>query len=231
MFLRFYEWNLFGFAREGTYSRADKTQAHLVACHHDGTAGEVTYPAHGVDLFATPRADRVDLRLRVENRTGRDWGPAAGLVPCLNPGRTPTDDPVTPELADRDRQHTYYWGPGGVEPLTDGRLHWHADYEDHVAAWRPDGGFPVAGSPYNEEAPGAVAEPLVVRESDDGEWVTGVGWEAGLSVDAHNGWQCIHLGVPVGPLPAGETAERRGALYLRRGDRDDVLARHRATFG
>jgi hypothetical protein len=231
VFLRFYEWNLFGAAREGTHTRADKSQAHLAASHPKGDAGEVTYPAHGVDLFAEAGDGRVDLRLRVENRTERDWPEAAAVIPCLNPGRTPTGEPVTPALADAEREHTYYCSESGMEPLGDGRLHWHTDLRAAVEAHRPEGGFPTDGSPWNEEAPGEASEALLVRESSEGEWVTGVGWEAGLSVDAHNPWQCMHVSIPVGPLAPGERTERRGALYLQRGDRGDVLDAYRAEFG
>lgn len=230
VFLRFYEWNVFGFATDTRYNRADKEQVHRAAAPPYGTSGEITYPAHGVELFARVEDRSVALRLRVENRTERDWGPAAGLIPCLNPGRRPDDEPVTPELADSDREHTYYPGDGGLTTLEDGRIHWHADRYDHVERHRPSGGFSTENSPWNEEAPGRVAEALLLRESDDGEWVTGIGWEAGLCVDAHNPWQCLHLGVPVGPLAAGERTEIRGRLYLERGDPEKLLERYREEF-
>jgi hypothetical protein len=231
VFFRFYEWNLFGAVREGTATRADKSQAHVVNCDPKGRRGEITYPAHGVDLFADPGEESVALSLRVENRTGRDWPREAALIPCLNPGRTPEDTPVIPELADSQRANTYYCGADGLARLADGRIHWHADYREAVAAHRPDGGFPTDGSPWNEEGEEAVTEALLVRESDAGDWVTGIGWEAGLSVDAHNPWRCMHVSVPVGPLAPGETTEIGGRLYLQRGDRHDVLDSYREEFG
>ena len=71
---------------------------------------------------------------------------------------------------------------------------------------------------------------LIVRESTNGRWVTGIAWEHFLSSQGHNPWSCMHLSVNVGPLEPGESKTIRGRIYLFHGTREDCLERFRHDF-
>ena len=57
-------------------------------------------------------------------------------------------------------------------------------------------------------------EGLLVRQSTDGRWVTGIAWRDFLSAQGHNPWQCMHLGINVGPLRPGKSKTIQGRIYL-----------------
>jgi hypothetical protein len=224
VFLRFYEWNVCGAVRPEPFSHADWEQAFLTACHAWGDRAEITYPAHGIDLFLEPRDGRVDLTLRVENRTTRTWPAMAGIVPCLNPGKGRNGEPVTPTLADPDRSNTYFYGSQGFERLTDRDIHVLARRRDDLRSGEiPDA--QVSGTPWYEWSDRDATEPLLVRESADENWTTGVAWEDGLWVQGHNPWQCLHVAVRVGPLEPGASMKVRGAIFLTQQGKAAVLER------
>lgn len=225
MYYRFYEWNLFGAVRPGLHTQADKNQR-VDSKWTDGS-GVIEYPDHGLTLTLEPVENGVEMALRIDNHSGRDWSPLAALVPCLNPGRE-FEDPKYPPLADRDQERTYYYGRSGLEPLADREIYWHEEYSDRVERQRPDEGFP-----WDEKWPTAqetMVEPLMVRESADGRWSIGIAWEDALSAQGHNPWWCMHLGAAIGPLDAGETRTPSGKLYLRRGGAERVVEEYERDF-
>jgi hypothetical protein len=226
MYLRFYEWSLFGAVREGLETQADRNQAFETTCDRAAGTATVEYPEGGVTLDLAAGDGAVEMRLSVTNRTERDWSPLAALVPCLNPGRD-GGPPKTEALADLERARTCYVGEDGLEPLADREVHWLAEYGDAIEERRPDDGYPWEHKwPRGDDA----VEPLLVRESPDGEWATGVAWADALGAQGHNPWNCMHLSARVGPLSPGETRTVRGAIYLLAGDADTVLERHRREF-
>ena len=70
----------------------------------------------------------------------------------------------------------------------------------------------------------------MVRESEDGQWVTGIGWEDCLSSQGYNPLRCMHLSVRLGPLDPGETKHVRGKIYLFKGSKEDCLKRFQEDF-
>jgi len=74
------------------------------------------------------------------------------------------------------------------------------------------------------------AAGLLVRESEDGRWVTGIAWDDYLSVQGHNPWSCMHACIRVGPLKPKKSKTVRGKLYLLPGTRQECLARFREDF-
>ena len=71
---------------------------------------------------------------------------------------------------------------------------------------------------------------LLVRASEDGLWVTGIAWADFLSVQGHNPWSCLHVGVRVGPLQPGGSRTIRGRLYLFPGTKEECVAGFRRDF-
>lgn len=228
VFFRFYEFNLFGAVREGPFTKGDKELPHTATA--DGSEASITYPDHGVTIELEAAETGVDLSLTVENRTGRDWPDLATLDPCLNPGRDETNAPLVPELFDEEQRHTYYYGSSGLATLDGRTLHVHEDYYDAVADAREE--FPPSEDlPWTWcDAADTSTKPLLVRESPDGTVSTGIAWEDALGAQGHNPWNCMHLMVKVGPVPAGERSQVRGKIYLEHGGRDRIVDRYRAEF-
>jgi len=103
VFLRFYEYNVFGAVRGGGFSMADKQQPHTATCG-DGEA-TVRYPDHGVTVDLRAVETGVELAVRVRNDSDRDRPTIASLDPCLNPGRDHTDTPLVPDLVGEAECH------------------------------------------------------------------------------------------------------------------------------
>ena len=64
---------------------------------------------------------------------------------------------------------------------------------------------------------------IVIRESSDGRYVMGIGWDSFLLAQAHNPMNCMHLSIKVGPLARGEKKTIRGRIYLFEGSKEDCL--------
>jgi hypothetical protein len=227
VYLRFYEWNLFGAVREGLHTQADRNQHVEATWDEDQQRGRIVYPDDGVSLDLEATATGVELTLTVVNRSSREWPRLAALVPCVSPGRE-SGRPKFERLADEDRQHTYFYGQSGLEPLTDREVHWHEDARELVAEQRPPDGFP-----WDDKWPTAtrvLAEPLLIRESTDGNWSMGVAWEESLSAQGHNPWWCLHLSAVVGPLDTGERQTLDGKVYLMEGGKEHVRRAYRRDF-
>ncbi len=156
------------------------------------------------------------------NRSDHDWPEAACIIPCFNPG--------PPE--NRNQQFantkTYFISPDGPTRQVNREIHFNADLRRQIDALSDRGAF-VFSKKWPTSEVNAVAG-LLLRESEDGQWVSGIAWERFLSAQAHNPWECMHLSVRGGPLKQGESRTIRGKVYLFKGGRQDCLSRYRGDF-
>ena len=72
---------------------------------------------------------------------------------------------------------------------------------------------------------------IMIRESNDGQYVAGIAWEDFISAQGHNPWACMHLSIRVGPLKKGESKTLRGKIYLVAESKEDCLKRFQKDFG
>ena len=231
----FYEWNMFDAVSPGQHTQGTFHSVRTL----DSAGAEAVLGLPGLRLLVRVVSGGADLRLQATNTTGRDWPAIAGIIPCLSPGRvqaaTPTPAtesffhvPRNPEFADPDRKRTYFLARDGLALLASRDIHFNGDLRAAVDRASARGPFVFSKKwPTSEVNAGA---GLLVRESVDGRWVTGVGWEDFLSVQGHNPWNCMHACVRVGPLAPGQTKTIRGKLYLFQGGRNECLARFREDF-
>ena len=227
MFLWVYEWNMFEAMQRGQHTHGTYQLPRRL------TANEAVVDSPALHLTLRPVADGAELLLRVTNTTDARWPEIAGIIPCWNPGMvagTNASMPLSlnPNFADPWRQKTFFLSRDGLAPLTSRALHFNA--AQRVAAMRAaeDGRFAFSGKwPVSDiDATAGV----LVRESEDGRWVTAVAWEDFLSVQGHNPWNCLHVGVRVGALAPGDSRTIRGRLYLFPGDVAECVARFRRDF-
>jgi hypothetical protein len=228
MFLWIYEWNMFEAMQRGQHTQGTFQLArHL---NSDRTEAIVNSP----QLHLTMRAvgNGAELSLRITNKTDYEWPAIAGIIPCWNPGQIPAANPAerrTQNLNFEDpaQTRTYYVSAAGLTPLSSRAIHFNADYRSRLERVSDEGKFAFSNKwPTSDDATAG----LLVRESEDGRWVTGVAWEAFLSVQGHNPRKCMHACVRVGPLKPGESRTIRGRLYLFRGTKEDCLAQYRRDF-
>jgi hypothetical protein len=223
-YLWFYEWNLFD-----AFERGENTRGRVGwdwKRSPDGSRMEMT--SDDLSLTATAAADGADLRMTVTNRSGHDWPAIAAMIPCLSPGLEEVREEI---FTDEERERTWFLGAGGLEKLTNRDIHFNGACRAELDAWEPqgeDGRFAFADrwTASDRDA----ARGLMVRESSDGEWVMGIGWEDFVSAQGHNPMRCLHLSARVGPLARGESRTLHGKVYLFRGTRDDCLERFRRDF-
>jgi len=220
VYLWFYEWNMFDAIQTGQHTHADF--AHF--SHHVDAAGRRA-EIRGADMsleFAAVR-DGADMRLTVTNRSDHDWPELAGIIPCFNPGPPASRNPAF------SNEKTWFVGPDGLARQDKREIHFNADLRGRVDACSDRGRFVWSQkwptSPVNATA------GLLLRESTDGQWVTGIAWERFLSAQGHNPWECMHLCVLVGPLKKGQTRTVYGRIHLFKGDREECLRRYRGDFG
>ncbi len=219
VYLWFYEWNMFeaiepGQHTGGTY-KLDRSLG------KDGRRGVIASDA--LTLTATATADGADLELTVRNRTKYDFPPIAAIIPCFNPGPVKTRNPKFANT------NTYFLGPDGLKKLVRREIHFNTTVRDLVNKEAKDGRY-VWSHKWPISEPDAVGG-LIARESTDGKWVCGIAWQEFLSAQGHNPWECMHLSIRIGPLPAGESKTFRGKIYLFEGDNDKLLQRYRDDFG
>ncbi len=229
MYLWIYEWNMFeamqpGQHTHGTYKFPRRLNAGRT---------EATVDAPQFQFTLRTVANGAEITLQVTNRTEHAWPAIAGIIPCWNPGQVPGTDPsmplpLNPNFSDPWRNRTYYLSAGGLAPLDSRALHFNTAIRAAVNKVAADGGYAFSRK-WPSSGDDAVAG-LLVRESEDGRWVTGIAWEDFLSVQGHNPWSCLHNCVRIGPLKPGESWTIRGRLYLFRGTKEDCLAEFRRDF-
>jgi hypothetical protein len=148
----------------------------------------------------------------VTNTSDRAWPEIAAIIPCFNPGPA--------EVRNQELAHhhaTWYLGPERPERIEALEIHLNAAYRDQLMARSQDGVFEFSKKWPPSGAEGDAVGGLVLRQSRDWTFVTAIGWEEFLTVQAHNPWQCMHLSVRVGPLDPGETRVVRGRIWHRPG--------------
>lgn len=229
MFLWIYEWNMFEAMTAGQHTKGTYELPRRLAA--DGSEAIVDAPQFRLTLRAV--ADGAELTLRVTNRSTHAWPEMAGIIPCWNPGQVPGTNssmpkPLNPRFADPWRRNTYYVSAGGLTPLDSRAIHFNAALR--AAADRSAEGGRFAWSNKWPTSDANATAGLIVRESEDGRWVTGVAWEDFVSVQGHNPWYCMHNCVRVGPLEPGQSRTVRGRLYLFPGNKEACLERFRRDF-
>jgi hypothetical protein len=224
MYLWFYEWNMFEAMAPGPHTHG----TYLLDRRVDANGARITSAA--VDFRLKPVADGAEMLLTVRNLTGRPWPAIAAIIPCWSPGQVEGTDPNMPMpksvgFADASRKDTEFLSETGVTVLTNRAIHFNRKLRREADAASDNGTHAFSHKwPTSEENARA---GVLVRRSMDGEWVTGVGWEDFLSVQGHNPWSCMHVGVRVGPLPPGGSKTIRGRLYLFRGTTEECWRRAR----
>ena len=119
-------------------------------------------------------------------------------------------------------------GPDGLVQLNKREIHFNSEVRRAVDAEAKDGRY-VWSNKWPTAEPNATAGVLI-RESTDSKWVTGIVWEEFLSAQGHNPWDCMHLCVRVGPLRAGRSKQINGKIYLFPGTKQECLQRIRTDF-
>jgi hypothetical protein len=218
VYLWFYEWNMFEARRAGQHTPGTYQLPRRVAA--DGSSAEIGM--EDLKLSVRAAADSAELTLSIENRSDHDWPEPAGIIPCFNPG---------PEEV-RNRQlantNTYFAGRDGLEKLIRREIHFSNRIRPLLDRMAPDGQFVFSHKWPTAEKNAAAG--VIVRESTDGRWVTGIAWDDFLSAQGHNPWECMHLCARVGPLKRGERKSIRGKIYLFQGDKEALYARYRRDF-
>ena len=219
MYLWFYEWNLFGAVNEAEHTpggfRGFKRQV-----RREKDAALVT--SETMRLSMQTVADGVELRLSITNRSDHDWPPLAAIIPCFNPG--PKEAPNRQFANTR----TYFLTDAGLQKQQQREIHFNAALSPQLETFSPAGEFAFSHKWPTSEV--EATRGILMRESTDGHWVTGIAWEDFLSAQGHNPWQCMHLSIRVGPLQRGETREIRGKIYLFKGTREACLERFLHDF-
>ncbi len=229
MFFWIYEWNMFEAMQPGQHTHGTYKLPRRLA--PDGTEAVVESPALRLHLRAV--GDGAELSLRVTNTTDKAWPETAGIIPCWNPGQVPGTNPSMPlplnrNFSDPWRRNTFYVSAGGLAPLDSRALHFNTRQRE-AAERASDAGRFAWSNKWPTAGDDAVAG-LLVRESEDGRWVTGVAWEDFLSVQGHNPWYCLHTCVRIGALRPGESRTLRGRLYLFPGTKEECLAKFERDF-
>jgi len=220
MYLWFYEWNMFDAFRARQHSPGSY-QSFARIMSKDGRSAELR--SDSISLRAVAVHDGAVLTLSIHNRSGHHWPDIAGIIPCFNPG--PKESP-NPEFVNRN---TWFPGPEGLARQQGREIHFNAGLRGQIDAQQDENSQFVFSYKWPTSAVDA-ASGLMLRESNDGQWVSGIAWERFLSAQGHNPWECMHLCVRVGPLARGESRTIRGKIYLFKGTRDDLWNRYRSEF-
>ncbi len=237
MFLWFYEWNLFGAVNPGhhtaAYGMGSDWSEWEKTVDKDNTAAVVS--RENIRLELTSVDDGVELTLSMENRSSHDWPALASIIPCFNPGPPPHGKKFgyafkrNQHFADLDSTRTWFAGPEGLTLLSNRSIHFNHELREGVEGVRDSlGGFEFdrkwVTSRLNSHG------GLLIRESEDRQWVTAIAWERHLAAQGHNPWLCMHLSANVGPLKRGEEKNLRGKIYLFRGSKEECYSRYLADF-
>lgn len=227
MFLWFYEWNLFEAMSPGQHTPGSfKTKREIGPSH-----ATITYP--GLHLSVEAVADGARLVLKVTNVSSHDWPEIAAIIPCWNPGKvdgtpSPVRQPLNVNFADGDRDRSYFHSASGLTLLDSRAIHFNSRWRTVLDKIEAGSGFVFSSKWPTSEV--NANRGLLVRESADRTWVTGIGWEDYLSVQGHNPWSCLHASIRVGPLKRGESKTIRGRLFLFQGNRQNALERFDREF-
>jgi len=225
----FYE-NTFFDALEKGYAKFHGDKPSRVSVKNEGSQAEfVATDDRKIRLDCQVVEDGVDLLLTATNTTDYTWSEASALCPCFFPGSPDPkhpDPPIDEIFRDDEKTHTYFLGDKGLKMVeTNTNLHFNHRLRDHIDRHIQAGEADKNWGVHHDAVAG-----LMVRESSDGEWVAGIGWEDFLAAQGHNPLHCMHLSVRLGALEPGETKTVRGKIYLFKGDKEDCLKRFNNDF-
>ncbi len=224
MYLRFYEWNMFGAVLPAKHTRGSSDWPWQLS--PDKSRATMKSPA--MNLTVQAANDGADLILTITNKSGHDWPATAAIIPCFNPGVEWGGVRENPLFFDETHRNTYFVGPDGLELLQQREIHFNNALSSALYRLSPDGKFT-----FSDKWPSSqrnATEGLMIRQSQNKKWVAGIAWEDYLSAQGHNPWKCMHLAVRVGPLKQGESKKVRGKIYLFQGTRQDCLKRFHKDF-
>lgn len=226
MYFWFYEWNMFDAMQKGEHTNGSFENDRTL--NVDSTAALISTENLKVEMNVVN--DGVALLLTVKNTTQHSWPDIAAIIPCFNPGAPPhrmKNYPMAKLNEQFNNTNTYYVGQNGLEKLVKRHIHFNEDLKTSLDEISPLGDFVFS---YKWPAAETTEHGILIRESNDNEWVTGIAWENFLSVQGHNPWQCMHLGIQVGPLEPGETKTIKGKIYLFRGAKKECYKRYANEF-
>jgi hypothetical protein len=212
VYLWFYEWNMFDAVNPGQHTPGGFDFPKRV----DTSTAVIAAPAFHLSMEAT--TDGADMVLTVTNRSAHHWPAVAGIIPCFNPGPA---DSATQQFIDSEHTRTYFLGKNGLSLLQHREIHFNHQHRVGINALAHNDRFVFSHKwPTADED---ATSGLLVRESVDGKWVTGIAWEDFLSAQGHNPWNCMHLGVRVGPLSPNASKTIRGKIFLLPGSKEACL--------
>jgi hypothetical protein len=230
----FYEWHLFDAIEKGEHTRGKWDWSWRV----DTDGQSALLDAGWLKLRMEAMAFGSNMQLEITNISAHDWPEIAAIIPCFNPGTDRgkvTDAVANPAFFDDTCEHTWFFGDQGLD-LIKGKefpreIHFNQTMLPALKTWRKeqnDGTFVFADKwPTSERAARA---GLIIRESEDHQWVMGIAWDDFVSVQGHNPWKCMHLSIKVGPLKIGEKKTLTGKLYLFKGSKEDCLQKYQQNF-
>jgi hypothetical protein len=223
MYLWLYEWNLFEAFRKGQHTAGKHFPTKELS--KDGRHGVLKHP--GLHLEVTAQNDGAGLALTVTNNTSHDWPLIAAIIPCFLPG----DGQVVPQtemFVDDAHERTWFLGYDGLVRLIKRDIHFNGKFRNEIDAETRDGEFVFSHKwpPSQLDA----KHGLMLRESVDKKWITGIAWEDFISVQGHNPWKCMHQSIRVGPLRRAERKKIKGKIYLFKGTKDECLQKYREEF-
>ena len=214
MYLWFYEWNMFDAMETGQHTRGYRVEKREAS----EDARRASLESKDFQLEATAGAGSVDLVMKVTNNSDHDWPELAAIIPCLNPGPSGR---CNKQMANT---HTHFHAAGGLEKLHAREIHFNHDYRKAIDKEAKEGKYAWSDKWPKSEVDATAG--LLVRESTDGRFVTGIAWEDFISAQGHNPWKCMHLSIRVGPLGRGQSKTVRGKIYLLEGTRQDLMKRY-----
>ncbi|HJN18715.1 MAG TPA: hypothetical protein QGH10_24645, partial [Armatimonadota bacterium] len=191
MYFWFYEWNCFEAVHPGEHTggRSDFTW--------ETSDSHAEMEARGFRVEASAKEDGAELELTIANQSTHEWPAPAAIIPCFAPGFDGMPGQNT-RFLDKGHERTYFAGAEQLELLHAREIHFNDQLRSQVDARTETGEFV-----WQEKwptSPRNAAAGVLIRESDDGEWVAGIGWQDFLSAQGHNPWNCMHVSICVGPL-------------------------------
>ena len=227
MYFWFYEWNMFDALEKGEHTNGSFDNNRSL--NEDSTIAEISTDNLKVEMKIVD--DGVDLLLTVTNSTQHHWPDIAAIIPCFNPGAPPHRMENYPQAKLNEQFNntdTYLIGETGLERLVKRHIHFNDNLQHSLDKISPEGEFVFSEKWHIAES---TKHGILIRESSDQQWVTGIAWDHFLSVQGHNPWQCMHVGIQVGPLGPGETKTVRGKIYLFQGSKKDCFEKYTEDFG
>ena len=225
----FYEFHLFDAIEKGKLVPGNWDWDWVVG---DG-ATTANVQCESLQLKVDARHDGAELALEIMNNTNHDWPPIASIVPCFHAGNPRSPSGVNALFQDEERIRTWFYGENGLERLKHRReLHFNHDCRSAIMAWDPAREdercfFEKKDWPTSERDAHA---GIMIRESSDGRYVMGIGWDSFLFLQAHNPMNCMHLAIKLGPLARRKKMTFRGRIFLFEGSKKDCLRRFRHYF-